>query len=67
MNTQYIFKPKIAYLYNIGDIINNMEILEQTCFIKQSDGSHSKAYKVKCLKCGGISQKTEYQLKEIIL
>ena len=58
-----IFKPKTPYLYNIGEIINNMEILEQTYCIYKNE-ARGKAYKVKCLKCRSITTKTEHQLKD---
>lgn len=62
METKNIFIPKTPYFYNIGDVINNMEIIEQTCATR-NNGHHFKAYNVKCLKCKGVSPKTEYQLK----
>ena len=51
------------YLYNIGDIINNNEILEQIR-IKQGN-STSKGYKYKCLIDGYIGKCTEVSMKSL--
>ena len=51
------------YLYNIGDIVNNNEILEQIR-VKQGN-STSKGYKYKCLIDGYIGKCTEVSMKSL--
>lgn len=58
------YKPN--YLYEIGDIVNNLLVLEQTIIKKEASGRigfiHIKAYRVKCLNDGYEYVKTEYDL-----
>lgn len=59
------FKPLTPYWYNIGDVVNDQEILEQTYAVDKNGWKH-KAYIVKCLKCGYIYDhpKSENNLKK---
>lgn len=58
------FKPLTPYWYNVGDIVNGLEVIEQTYAIGKH-GWRYKAYIVKCLKCGYIYEepKLESNLK----
>lgn len=40
-----------SYLYNVGDVVNNLLITEQ-CIEKEKNRWSQKAYKYTCLKCG---------------
>lgn len=59
------FIPLVPYYYNIGDVVNGLEIISQT-YVVDNHGWKSKAYYVKCLKCGYIYEepKTEGNLKK---
>lgn len=59
------FKPLVPYWYNVGEIINGLEILEQT-YLTDKNGWRHKAYIVKCLTCGYIYDhpKSENNLKK---
>ena len=59
------YKPN--YLYEVGDIVNNLYIISQ-CLVEINGKSTSgkvktKAYKCKCLKDGYIFESQEYNLK----
>lgn len=49
MAKEYV--PLVPYLYNVGDIVNGLEIIKQT-YALDTHGWKSKAYYVKCTKCG---------------
>ena len=59
------FKPLVPYWYNVGDVINGLEVLEQT-YVVDTNGWRKKAYIVKCLKCNYIYDhpKSENNLKK---
>ena len=59
------FKPLVPYWYNVGDVINGLEVLEQT-YAVDTNGWRKKAYIVKCLKCNYIYDrpKLENNLKK---
>lgn len=48
-------KISMEYHYNVGDIVNGCEILEQTRKIK-SKGKTCRSYTTKCLKCGTVTE-----------
>lgn len=49
MAKEYV--PLVPYLYNVGDVVNGLEIINQT-YALDTHGWKSKAYYVKCTKCG---------------
>lgn len=49
MAKEYV--PLVPYLYNVGDVVNGLEIIKQT-YALDTHGWKSKAYYVKCTKCG---------------
>ena len=53
------------YAFEVGEVISNLEIIEQTKLTKQERKRVStyKAYKYKCLKCGFTDTKVESVLK----
>ena len=54
------------YIYNVGEIINGLEILEQIrypCYTGIKKMNTQKGYKFKCVKDGYIDYTTEYNLK----
>jgi len=51
---------KKDYIYNIGDVVNGVEILEKT-YVYWKKG-RIKSYMCKCLKCGYIQNKAEPNL-----
>ena len=59
------FKPLTTYWYNVGDVVNGLEVIEQTYAVGKN-GWRYKAYIVKCLKCGYIYEepKLESNLKK---
>lgn len=59
------FIPLVPYWYNIGDTVNGLEIIKQT-YVVNKKGWKSKAYIVKCIKCGYVYQtpKRESNLKK---
>lgn len=59
------FTPLSPYLYNVGEIINGLEIIEQT-YVLDTHGWKNKAYMVKCVKCGYVydTPKREGNLKK---
>lgn len=59
------FKPLVPYWYNVGEIVNGLEILEQTYMVDKNGWRH-KAYIVKCTKCGYLYDrpKSENNLKK---
>lgn len=59
------FKPLVAYWYTVGEVVNGLEILEQT-YITDKNGWRKKAYIVKCLTCGYVYNhpKNENNLKK---
>lgn len=50
-------KKSNDYLYNVGDIINGLEILEQIRHGKEN----RKTYKVKCIRCGFGDEQPYYK------
>lgn len=59
----YNAKPRVPHKYEIGKIINNQKILSKI-YIERSNGTKIKGYEIQCLKCNGISPKTERQLDD---
>lgn len=51
------------YLYNIGDIVNGLKIIEQTRLSEGRNGKKAKGYKVECIIDKQISYKSESVLK----
>lgn len=63
MFEKVFYKPN--YLYDIGDIVNDIRIIEQI-MIKRHDGCHVKGYKCECLKDGYLFDRMEYELNKCI-
>lgn len=67
-NTKIIYnaKPRVPHKYEIGEIINNQKILNKIQIIVNNNGKEIKikGYEVQCLKCTGISYKTERQMND---
>lgn len=59
------FKPLVPYWYSVGEVVNNLEIVEQT-YITDRNGWKKKAYIVRCLSCGYLYDhpKSENNLKK---
>ena len=58
-----IFMRGKTFLFEVGEIILNQEIIEQI-YITRKDGSRRKGYKYICQKDGYIGEKLESHLKE---
>lgn len=55
------YKP--SYLYDVGDIVNDIRIIEQIV-LKRHNGCRSKGYKCECLIDGHVFNREEYEINK---